>query len=167
MPFFRIFDIIYLMLMIRLQRVGRTNDPSFRVVVTEKTNGPQSGSFLEIVGSYDARKDRIDLKKDRIQHWLSHGAKTSGTVNNLLVKEKVIIGPKVDVRPRKKLTPPSSSAPEETAASKLASAEATADKEEKKNEILAETPKAEATKEEKVEENPLPQEATVDKKERA
>ncbi|MBI4114482.1 MAG: 30S ribosomal protein S16 [Candidatus Niyogibacteria bacterium] len=93
------------MLMIRLQRVGRRNDPSFRVVVTEKTKGPQSGGFLEIVGSYDPRKDRLHLKNDRIKHWLSHGAKTSGTVNNLFVKENIITGPKVDVRSRKKLTP--------------------------------------------------------------
>lgn len=87
------------MLMIRLQRIGRTNDPSFRVVVTEKTNAPQSGSFIELVGNYDARQKRVVLKENRIKYWLSQGAKPSGTVHNLLVNAKSIPGPKVDVSP--------------------------------------------------------------------
>ncbi len=46
------------MLTIRLQRVGRKNDPSFRVVVTDSKHGPQSGKFLEVVGAYDARQGK-------------------------------------------------------------------------------------------------------------
>lgn len=91
--------------MIRLQRVGRKNDPSFRVVVTEKANAAKSGAFLEVVGSYDARKDRVQLKPDRIQHWLSHGAKASATVHNILVNAKVINAPKVNALPSKKSKP--------------------------------------------------------------
>lgn len=93
------------MLMIRLQRVGRKNDPSFRVVITEKANAAKSGAFLEVVGSYDARKDRVQLKPDRIQHWLSHGAKASATVHNILVNAKVINAPKVNALPSKKSKP--------------------------------------------------------------
>ena len=62
------------MLMIRLQRVGRKNDPSYRVVVTEKQNAAKSGKFLEVVGSYDARKDRRLFNAERIRHFISHGA---------------------------------------------------------------------------------------------
>lgn len=104
--FFYIFGIIVpIMLMIRLQRVGRKNDPSFRVVITEKANAAKSGAFLEVVGSYDARKDRVQLKPDRIQHWLSHGAKASATVHNILVNAKVINAPKVNALPSKKSKP--------------------------------------------------------------
>ncbi len=89
--------------MIRLQRVGRTNDPSYRVVVTEKTNSTKSGRFLEIVGSYDARhKDKIDLKTDRITHWIAKGAQTTGTLHNILVGAKIVKGPRRDVSPRTK-----------------------------------------------------------------
>ncbi len=80
------------MLMIRLQRVGRKNDPSFRIVITDSKNGPKSGKFLEVVGAYDARKGQPQIKADRIKYWLSVGAQVSDTVHNLLVKNKVIEG---------------------------------------------------------------------------
>jgi len=125
------------MLMIRLQRVGRKNDPSFLVVITEKAHAAKSGAFLEIVGSYDARKDRVQLKGDRIQHWLSHGAKTSATVHNILVNAKIINAPKVNALPSKKVKP------------EPASAEASAGKETKPEE-MAPTATAETSAETKV-----------------
>lgn len=88
------------MLTIRLQRVGRKNDPSFRVVLTDKRNAAQSGKFLEIVGSYNARHGEPQLKAQRIQHWLSKGAQASDTVHNLLVGAKIVTGPKRDVAPK-------------------------------------------------------------------
>lgn len=98
------------MLKIRLQRVGRTNDPSFRVVVTEHTNGPQSGKFLEVLGTYDARRGEPHLDADRITHWLSQGAQASPTVHNLLVRAKVIEGKPLNVSPKPK--PKAAPAPE-------------------------------------------------------
>lgn len=89
------------MLKIRLQRIGRRNDPAYRVVVGEHTLGPKSGKFVERVGSYNPKtKERI-LNVDRIQHWLSVGAKASGTVHNMLVSEGVVSGKKVNVLPKK------------------------------------------------------------------
>lgn len=85
------------MLKIRLQRVGRKNDPSFRIVVTERTNATRSGKFLEIVGDYDVKKGGIKLDADRIKYWLSKGAQATGTVHNMLVKEKVIDAKKIAV----------------------------------------------------------------------
>ncbi len=90
------------MLIIRLQRVGRKNDPSFRVVVTDSKNGTRSGKYLEVLGSYDARKGKASLEKERISHWISMGAKTSGTMHNLLVSHKVVKGKKVNVLPQMK-----------------------------------------------------------------
>jgi small subunit ribosomal protein S16 len=74
------------MLKIRLQRVGRKNDPSFRVVVIESHRAPKSGAAIEILGNYDARQKRVVLKRERIDYWVSKGAQTSQTVQDLLRK---------------------------------------------------------------------------------
>ncbi len=87
--------------MIRLQRVGRKNEAIFRLVVTEKQNGPKSGRFLELLGSYNPKLNEINFKKERIEHWLSHGAQPSDTVHNLFVKEGIIKGEKKNVLPKK------------------------------------------------------------------
>jgi len=90
--------------MIRLQRVGKKNDPSFRVVLTDKENSTKSGRFLEVLGHHDFRdKSEKDnhLNGDRIKHWISKGAQVSPTLNNLLVEKKIISGKKINVLPRK------------------------------------------------------------------
>lgn len=89
------------MLKIRLQRVGRKHDPSFRLVLTDSKNGPQSGKFLEVLGSYNARFGKPEIKGDRVIYWVSKGAQVSDTVHNLLINEKVIEGKKINVLPRK------------------------------------------------------------------
>ena len=88
--------------MIRLQRVGKKHDPSFRVVLTDSKNSTKSGKFIEVLGHYDARGGKTELKKDRITHWLSVGAKTSVTLNNILVNNKVVAGKKLNAMPKKK-----------------------------------------------------------------
>lgn len=105
-----------LMLIIRLQRVGRKNDPSFRVVLTDSKNGPRSGKYLEVLGSYDARKGKAQLEKDKIKHWISKGAQTSGTLHNLLVSHKIIDSKKINVLPQiKKVEPAKTEAKKEAA----------------------------------------------------
>lgn len=89
------------MLKIRLQRVGRKNDPSFRLVLTDSKNATRSGKFLEILGDYSARQGEPTIKGDRVKYWMSVGAKPSDTVHNLLIKEKIITGKKVNVLPKK------------------------------------------------------------------
>jgi len=89
------------MLKIRLQRIGRKNDPRFRVVVIESTKGPKSGNFIEMLGSYDPHKNTTTLNGERITHWMSHGAQVSGTVHNILINEKIITGKKINVLPKK------------------------------------------------------------------
>lgn len=91
------------MLIIRLQRVGRTNDPSFRVVVTDSKNAAKSGKFIEVVGSYDARQGKPQFKAERIQKWIKDGAQVSETVHNLLVKNKIIEGATLNTVPVKKV----------------------------------------------------------------
>lgn len=89
------------MLNIRLQRVGRKNDPSFRVIVVDSKLKPKAGNFLEILGSYDARKGKPVINKDRATYWLSVGARASGTVHNLLLDLGIVKGKKVNVLGKK------------------------------------------------------------------
>jgi len=86
------------MLTIRLQRVGKRNNPAFRVVLMDARRSAKSGDFLEILGSHNPRrKSLFSIKKDRVSHWLSKGAQPSNTIHNLLVREKVIDAPKRNV----------------------------------------------------------------------
>jgi len=103
------------MLTIRLSRVGRKNDPSFRVIVVESKRKPQPGNYLENVGSYDPRVDRVELKADRIKHWIKMGATVSDTVHNILVSQKVIDAKKINILPAFK-APEVVAAPEAPAA---------------------------------------------------
>lgn len=89
------------MLKIRLQRTGRTNDPSYRVVVTEHTNSPKSGRAVENVGSYDPKSKERILNGERIKYWISKGAKASGTMHNMLISAGIITGKKMNVLPKK------------------------------------------------------------------
>ena len=93
------------MLKIRLQRVGKKNAPSYRVVLAEHTAPPQ-GKFQEILGFYNPRKKEKSFKKERIEHWLSKGAQLSPTVHNLLVNEGILKEPKLKAwRPKRKEKP--------------------------------------------------------------
>lgn len=84
------------MLTIRFQRVGRRNDPAFRIVVTEHQARTKS-SGLETLGSHHPKTKDTVLKNERILYWLSQGAKTSDSVHNLLISKGVIKGAKIAV----------------------------------------------------------------------
>lgn len=129
-------------LTIRLTRVGKKKDASFRVIVVDSKRKVKPGNYLEMLGSYDPRVDRVELKAERIKHWLSHGAKTSDTVHNLLISQKVIEGKKINVLPRK--SPPAPTSTTETVTT-----------EEPKEDVSSEAP-SEAGAEE---DNPVAEEA--------
>jgi small subunit ribosomal protein S16 len=88
---------------IRLSRFGAKKKPYYHVVVTDKRNARVSGNILERVGSYDPMqpKDsdkRVILKLDRIQDWMSKGAKPSDRVYSFLVKAGVVKAKAVPVQ---------------------------------------------------------------------
>lgn len=89
------------MLKIRLQRVGKKNEPSFRLVLIEHTSAARSGKAKEILGFHDFRKDGTIIKKDRIEYWMSKGVKASDTAHNLLIAQGVIKEKKRNVLPKK------------------------------------------------------------------
>lgn len=87
--------------MMRLQRVGRRNDPSYRIVVTDKRTGPKSDKHVDRLGSYNPKMDHIQIDADRAKDWLSKGVQPSDTVYNILVGQKIVEGRKRNVLPKK------------------------------------------------------------------
>ena len=91
---FKKIDNIFIMLKIRLSRIGKRGQAYFRVIVVEHTKKPK-GEYLELLGTYNPHEKVLKVKKDRIEYWVSKGAQTSPTVNNLLVNYKIWDKPKV------------------------------------------------------------------------
>ena len=149
------------MLMMRLQRVGRRNDPSYRVVVTDKRTGPKSNKHVAILGSYNPKMDHIQLDTDAAKDWLAKGVQPSDTVHHLLVSQKVLDGKKVNVLPKK--SPIVSESTEEETAAPEASEEAAAETAATESETTEETP----AEEEKAEEEPKAEESTPEAEESA
>ena len=83
------------MLTIRLQRIGKKNAPTYRLVISEKARDTQ-GRNLEILGSFNphAVEGGLIPNTDRIKYWLSKGAQTSSTVHNLFLKAGILSGAK-------------------------------------------------------------------------
>ena len=75
------------MLMIRLSRRGAPKKPHYRIVVIEKDRA-RDGRSVEVVGTYNPRTNpaSVDLKRERIEHWVSKGAQLSDRVGKLLAK---------------------------------------------------------------------------------
>src|SRR3989344_5207461 len=90
------------MLKIRMQRTGRINSPSYRIVVVEHTEGPKTGNIVEKVGTYDPKTKEKKLDAERIKYWLSVGAQASPTVHNMLVSLGMIDAKKINVLPKYK-----------------------------------------------------------------
>ena len=68
---------------IRLSLTGKTHQRSYRVVAQD-THSKRDGKFLEILGSLDPKKNVLKIKKDRIDFWLSKGAKPTISVSKIL-----------------------------------------------------------------------------------
>ena len=99
------------MLVIRLLRIGKKHQPSYKIVVTDKKNPPRGGRFADQVGSWNPLTKQRILKADKIKEWISKGAKPSDTVYNMLVEEKILEGKKIKVNKKSK-KPPVEKAPE-------------------------------------------------------
>lgn len=73
------------MLMIRLKRTGARKQPHYRVIVIEKESA-RDGRPVEVVGTYNPRTTpaSIELKRERIEYWVSKGAKLSDRVSKIV-----------------------------------------------------------------------------------
>lgn len=72
------------MVRIRLRRTGMRGQPSYRIVAADKES-PRDGKFLEILGYYNPRTEpaTLEVKEDRVYHWLKNGAQLSESVEQL------------------------------------------------------------------------------------
>lgn len=89
------------MLMMRLQRVGRKNDPSYRIVVTDKRTGPKSSKHVDLLGSFNPKSGEATINAERAKYWLSQGVQPSVTLHNMLVSKKIVEGKKLNALSRK------------------------------------------------------------------
>lgn len=87
-------DIREKMVVLRLQRIGKKKQPHFRLIAQERAKDPQDRS-LEILGWLNPRTKEKQIKKERVEYWLSVGAQCTDTVHNWLVDEGVIKAAKV------------------------------------------------------------------------
>ncbi len=78
------------MVRLRLQRTGRRKKPSYRIVAAD-SHAPRDGSFIEIIGHYNALTDPavVVINEEKALKWLKNGAKSSATVASLLKKQGI------------------------------------------------------------------------------
>ncbi|MFQ5879767.1 MAG: 30S ribosomal protein S16 [Dehalococcoidia bacterium] len=82
------------MLRIRLQRVGKKKQPSYRIVVAD-ARAPRNGSTVEIIGHYNPLTDppAIVVDRDRTIEWLRKGVQPSEAAAKVLAREGIIERP--------------------------------------------------------------------------
>ena len=75
---------------LRLSRAGTHKAPFYHVVATDSRK-PRDGKYIEDVGTYDPTRkpELIQLKTERVQHWLAAGARPSQTVAMILKRAKI------------------------------------------------------------------------------
>lgn len=78
---------------LRFKRFGRRHRPYFRLGAVDSRN-PRDGRVIEELGSYDPLEPDpakgVQLKRERIEHWLKVGAIPSDTVAKLLEKNGIV-----------------------------------------------------------------------------
>jgi small subunit ribosomal protein S16 len=114
---------------IRMKRFGRKHRPYFRICVMD-ARVPRDGRAIEEVGTYDPmvqdKSQRVTLKMDRIEHWMSVGAQPSEKVAVLIRKVQNNVwgeakAPPPMMRPQEKKAPePEAEATEEAPAEEAA-----------------------------------------------
>jgi small subunit ribosomal protein S16 len=75
------------MLTLRLARAGTKKRPVYHLVATD-SRSRRDGRFIENLGYYIPSRNVLVLKHDRIEHWLSVGARTSETAGQIIAKSK-------------------------------------------------------------------------------
>ncbi len=72
---------------LRLSRAGAKKQPFYHIVATDSRN-PRDGKFLEQVGIWDPRAEKLDVDSGKLEKWLKAGAVPSETVQDLLDRAK-------------------------------------------------------------------------------
>ena|SRR5258708_2679430 len=98
------------MLAIRLQRIGKKHQPSYRLVVAERRS-KMAAPPTEDLGSFNPFTKKFEVKKEKIEHWIKVGAQPSVSVHNLLVSAGVLTSKKLAVKMAKPVAKASEAAP--------------------------------------------------------
>jgi len=132
------------MVRIRLRRVGRKKQPSYRIVVAD-SRSPRDGRYIEIIGFYNPRTEpaTMTLKEDRALYWLQNGAQPSEAVQRILNKlgttarlerlrkgealETLVAEAEAEAEARGPVSPKTAAAAERKQAGRKAAAEAAAE----------------------------------------
>ncbi len=153
------------MLAIRLRRIGRKNDPHYRIVVAEHT-APVQGKFIAELGHYHPKSKECVIRQEEFMTWLNKGAKPSNTVAKLAQRAKLehkqIVVIQEQGKPKKKAQEAAAAKEQKSAQPAEAPAEAPVEETpETPAETEAEEPAAEETPEEPTESEvaPEPQES--------
>lgn len=78
------------MVKIRLTRMGAHKKPFYRIIVAD-SRARRDGPFIEIIGTYDPKKEPSEIKIDseRAKYWIGQGAQPTDTVKRLIKKTQV------------------------------------------------------------------------------
>ena len=92
-------------LKIRLARGGSKKHPFYRIVVAEASS-PRDGRFVERLGSYDPmvpkdHQNRVTLNNERINFWMSKGAKPTLRMHKILSAAGILDAPVIRDQPIK------------------------------------------------------------------
>jgi len=132
------------MLALKLQRIGRKHQPSYRIVVAEKRS-KLNGEPVEDLGSYQPGSKTLAVNADRVKYWLGVGVQPTVTAHNLLVKNGLVAGAKRVVKMPAAVAPAPEPEPvtKPAAVEEAAEAPAEAATEEVAADAVAEEPPAE------------------------
>ncbi len=78
------------MLAIKLRRVGKKGQASFRLVAAE-ARSKATGAFVEDLGWINPHTNKFEFKKERISHWLKNGAQPTETAKSYIKKSGIEI----------------------------------------------------------------------------
>ena len=79
------------MLRIRLSRVGKRGQPSYRIVVMESAS-PRDGAYIDWIGDYQplVNPPKVVLDQEKAKSWLKKGAQPSEAVERILKWQGVV-----------------------------------------------------------------------------
>jgi small subunit ribosomal protein S16 len=132
------------LLKIRLARVGKKKQPTYRVVIAD-ARAPRDGRYVEIVGTYNPRTepDTFVIDEEKVRGWLAKGAQPTMRMRKLLARQGLMAAPVFPPPKPKPATAAAAPAAPAPAAAAPAAATAVAEPEVSAEEPAAEEPAAE------------------------
>lgn len=97
------------MLAIKLSRIGKKRQASYRIIVKEKRSR-LGGRVIEDLGWYNPKDKKFKVNAERVKYWIKSGAQPTASMHNLLVRAKVLEAPKIPVHKKSKQETPTEAA---------------------------------------------------------